>query len=213
MNLKWRKTDSSMVLVNCPEHAQLELFYARTYTPGAGYKYSETNDLINNLKRPVDRPEAQLAYKRQSIDRFSLELITFLNGALKPGNKIFLVPTPPSKTKANQEYDDRIEQVAIKVAATICNVILFPRITGTLDLEAVHETNTSRTKKIILESLSIEESLVARYEKGGVIAILDDIFTSGAHYSAMRERLLQAFPDARIVGFFWARSEDRRRPL
>ena len=206
--LKWRKTDASIVLINCPKHAELELYYARTYTSGAGYKHSETNNLINNLKRPVDRPENQLAYKRQSIDRFAFELTEFIKRVLKPGRKVFLVPTPPSKTKDHREYDNRVDQVATKVAANINEVILFPIVLGNLDLEAAHESQASRETEIILKSLTVDQALIEKYEKGVTIAILDDVLTSGAHFSAMRQLLLTIFPDSRLIGLFWARSED-----
>lgn len=206
--LKWRKTDASVTLINCPNHAELELYYARTYTPGAGYQHSETNNLINNLKRPVDRPDNQLAYKRQSIDRFATELTEFIKRVLKPGRKVFLIPTPPSKTKDHKEYDNRVDQVATKVAANISEVILFPIVVGSLDLEATHESQASRETEAILKSLIIDQNLVKEYEKGVTIAILDDVLTSGAHFSAMRQLLLSIFPNSRIIGLFWARSEE-----
>lgn len=207
--LKWRKTDASIVLVNCPEHAALALYYARTYTPGAGYDYSETNNLINNLKRPVNRPENQLVYKRHAIDRFAIELTEFIKGVIKPGRKLFLVPTPPSKTKDHKEYDDRVSQVATKVAANISNVILFPIIVGNVNLEAAHESNASRETETILKSLTLDQNITTQYENGSTIAVLDDVLTSGAHFSAMRQLLHTKFPDSRIIGLFWARSEGR----
>ena len=54
---RWRKTDASIWLYNCPEHESLNLLYGRIYTVGEDYSFSETNQQIKNLKIKPSAPD------------------------------------------------------------------------------------------------------------------------------------------------------------
>ena len=40
------------------------------------------------------------------------------------------------------------------------------------------------------------------------IAVVDDVITSGAHFRAAKDLLAERFPEAQIIGIFWARAVD-----
>ena len=123
---RWRRTDDSIWLYNCPEHKDLNLIYGRIYTVGEGYQFSETNQQISNLK--IKPSETQrLRWKRVAINKFATELTALLRTNIPANRSMALIPIPPSKTPIHFEYDDRLLQVARAVAASLENVRCWPR--------------------------------------------------------------------------------------
>ena len=77
-------------------------YFLREYTPGVGYAGSETNSLINNLKKPpAVRDTPQWYWKGQAVQQVAREL----RGALPDPwlARTTLVPMPPSKTEDHPE--------------------------------------------------------------------------------------------------------------
>ncbi|MDJ0687246.1 MAG: hypothetical protein QNJ41_01935, partial [Xenococcaceae cyanobacterium MO_188.B32] len=142
--VRWRKTDESDWLINCPEHLTLDLVYGRIYTPGASYTYSQTNDFILNFKiKPSELN--RLRYKQSAINRFADEVIELFKGDfLNTNDNYFLVPIPPSKSKSHSDYDDRLEQVTKIIAAEFPNVTNFPLVSTNCSGESYHESGKTR---------------------------------------------------------------------
>jgi len=201
-NSRWRKTDESVRLVHCPDHCDQFLFYARTYTVGMGYQYSQTNQLIFNLKKSVGATSPELFYKRQAIQKFTGEVVELLNRYSEP---LTLVPMPPSKARSHPEYDDRLEQVAGGVAAALPDIAWLPLLYAKDSIESSH-SGSGRSADMLYDWLQVDRSVGDRYQEDTTIALLDDVLTSGAHFTAARRRLLEAFPDARVIGIFWAKA-------
>jgi hypothetical protein len=202
--LRWRKTDDTTSLAHCPEHESLELYYGRIYTTGMGYNYSTTNNLINNLKKSPNSPPNILRYKQKAITQFAEELIELLHKCDFP---VALVPIPPSKTQAHPEYDDRIEQVGKLVAANLQCVRCLPLLYRTADVDSHHTTRFSRSPDDIYKDLSINEFLASDYREEGLLIVLDDVLTSGAHFAAAKRRLEWRFSTVEIAGIFWAKAQ------
>ena len=81
---RWRRTDDSVWLYNCPEHKVLNLIYGRIYTVGEGYQFSDTNQQISNLK--IKPSETQrLRWKRVAIKKFADELTALLRANIPAG--------------------------------------------------------------------------------------------------------------------------------
>lgn len=206
---RWRKTDESVILAHCPDHEQGFLFYARTYTAGQGYQYSETNQLILNLKirqDDVKRNSQRLQYKQRAIQQFAKEVTALLRDQLEPESSLILVPMPPSKERSDPEYDDRVEQVTKAVAASIEGVSWLPLIHMTKSIESYHLRSDGRNPDDIYVAMQLDEEIAKHYESNSIIALIDDVLTSGAHFTAARRHIQERFPDATVVGIFWAKA-------
>jgi hypothetical protein len=207
--LRWKIVDQYDSLAHCEERTNLCLFYGRTYTIGCGYDYSETNDLIFNLKISPDQTN-RLKYKKRSINKFIEEVKIFFNDSLNPIDgplpTFYLIPIPPSKCKTNPLYDDRMEQVALGVA-DLEIVEYFPILETKNDSQASHLSQDHRDPSNFYENMIINNTFLERYRSGDVLVLIDDVLTSGAHLSAALRHLQETFREPDVMGIFWARSE------
>ena len=80
------------------------------YTSGAGFRHSETNQLIFNLKKGVNRRgKTDWRYKDGAIRQAGRALEAVLNE--RALNECTFVPIPPSKARGDPDYDDRMVRV------------------------------------------------------------------------------------------------------
>jgi hypothetical protein len=209
--LRWKRVDQSDFLAHFQEKDSLYLVYGRTYTVGVGYSYSETNNLISNLKISPDELH-RLKYKNIAINRFIEEVKAFFSDAIKPDNNITLptfqiIPIPPSKCRANPKYDDRMEQVASGIAdLNFANY--FPVLETKNDSLASHLSSDSRDPSIIYDNMVVNTNLLGNYSSGDILVLLDDVLTSGAHLSAALRHLRETFDKPNVMGIFWAKSQN-----
>jgi len=204
--LKWRKTDESTHLYHFPNHQEFYLFYGRIYTPRQGYSYSPTNRLILNLKKSPHASEVELRYKASAIQQFAQEVISLFSH-FKPESSFMLVPMPPSKAKSHLDYDNRLEQVAAIVASQLTNVSVLPILLTCQSSEGYHTNSTSRNPNELYELMGIDENCKSSYQEGKILVVIDDVLTSGAHFSAAQRHLQETFPESRIIGIFWAKAD------
>ncbi|MEO8844184.1 MAG: hypothetical protein ABI591_13260 [Kofleriaceae bacterium] len=97
-----------------PQHsfirAEDNCYFLREYTAGAGYGHGETNNIISNLKKRLDRRDKpEWRYKESAIRQAGRELRAALGDAVLQQTTI--VPMPPSLCKANPNYDDRMLRI------------------------------------------------------------------------------------------------------
>lgn len=203
---RWRRTDDSIWLYNCPEHKELNLIYGRIYTVGEGYQFSDTNQQISNLK--IKPSETQrLRWKRIAINKFASELTALLRANVPADRSMALIPIPPSKTPRHPDYDDRLLQVARAVATNLAAVRCWPLLECVVDRDSLHTGNSQRATQEVYRSIGIDESVFATRNEDEIFCLLDDVLTSGASFSAARNKLLERFPEKRISGLFWAKAE------
>ncbi len=91
-------------------------FYMGEYTARGGFAASETNQLILNLKKPMERRHLpDWHYKGRAINTAADDLKRLLgrNGI----DALTFVPVPPSKAKADPAYDDRLSQILQRMGA------------------------------------------------------------------------------------------------
>lgn len=205
---KWKKVDSSDSFLS---HFELiesyTLIYGRTHTAHKNYAYSETNQLIHNLKKTTDRPATELKYKEIAVNKFADELGEFLEKVIQEDRSYWIVPVPPSKTTSHLAYDDRVHRVAKKVADRISQISYRPIVKTSVDREAKHRSSTQRDPDDIYSTLSFIADDATDYEENIKIIVLDDVLTSGASFEAMRRLLDENLSHPKIVGIFWAKSE------
>ncbi|EDX82493.1 hypothetical protein S7335_1197 [Synechococcus sp. PCC 7335] len=203
---RWRRTDDSVWLASCPEHKDLNLIYGRIYTVGQGYQFSDTNQQISNLK--IKPSETQrLHWKRVAIQKFADELTALLKANIPKDRSIALIPMPPSKTSSHPDYDDRVLQVAMAVATNLSTVRCWPVLECVVNRESLHSGSAPRTVREVYSSIGINKAIFSSCNEDEIFCLLDDVLTSGATFSAARNKLLEQFPGKKVSGIFWAKAE------
>lgn len=199
MNKRILKIDA----LTLPDHHYLDAqdicFYASEYTAGEGHAYSNTNQLIHNFKKTMDkRGTAQWQYKERAIQQAT----NIFRAAIKPDAKITFVPVPPSKAKNDPLYDDRLLRL-LQMTCVGRHADIRELVVQLQSVEAAHLANRRPTPDELVANYRLDESLTEPAPQ--TVFIVDDVLTTGCHYKAVRQLLMQCFPQAQIAGFFLAR--------
>lgn len=177
------------------------------YHPGEGYQAGPVNSMISNLKKPVTkRGLAEYRYKEQDIIRAGT-LVRSILSAEAPGSCTF-IPIPPSKTKNDPLYDDRLVRVLNSGQPTLDVRELFLTNQSTRAHHEYLEGEKRPTPDDLCKLLVIDESCLVPPLKPTVF-LFDDVLTSGTHFKACKRLLLERIPGCNVVGLFIGR---RKRP-
>ena len=188
-----------------PDHAHLgaddACYFIGEYTARRGYAYSPTNHLIFNFKKPVDRRgRPEWRYKEQAIQTAARAL----RHALRPEAiaRLTFVPIPPSKARGDPLYDDRLTRMlhAIRAAPPLD---IRELVIQTQSTEPAHGTDI-RPRPAEIEALYRVDGALTE-PMPHIIALVDDLLTTGAHFRAAKSVLSTCFPDVAIIGLFIAR--------
>jgi predicted amidophosphoribosyltransferase len=179
-----------------------ECYFLREYTKGGGFSASATNQLIHNLKKPVERRgQYDYRYKGIAIEKAATELRETISRDFLI--QATLVPIPPSAARNDPSYDDRMSRVIRSMTgelpADFRELILQLRTVPKAHLSG----DLRPTVAEILENYAIDEALAEPEPR--VIALFDDILTAGSHFTAAKRLLTGRFPNVRVVGIFIAR--------
>ena len=175
-----------------------ECYFLYEYTAGAGWRGGETNQLIHNLqKKPGDRG---YSYKAPAIAGCARALSEVISEAWL--EKACLLPVPPSKIKTDPRYDDRIYRVctAIGEAGAPQVLELIEQIEST---ETFKGGNRKKPDELRTNYQFNEQLLQAGIPAS--IGIVDDLLTTGSHFRAIKDMILERLPGSSVVGFFVAR--------
>lgn len=190
-----------------PSHYYLDenddCYFLMTYTIGKGYSYSSHNQLVLNLKKPMEKKGSpEWFYKESAIVSSARMLEKADIVGVFPSDSVY-VPIPPSKVKGDPDYDNRLSQILAKTYGGKLNVReLVEQVEST---ESYHFSGKKRDVDEILGNLSVNESLICDIK--GDIVIFDDVLTSGAHFKAMSKLLSSIFKGVNIHGLFLARAQ------
>jgi hypothetical protein len=188
-----------------PDHWYLtsddECYFLGEYTARKGYSFSATNQLILNFKKRMDlRNTNQWYWKERAIDNVARAF----RGAIqdKGLDMLTFVPVPPSKARDHPLYDDRLRRMlaAIRPSRPVDFRELIEQGQST---DAAHESDTRPTPEALAALYRMNETLLA--PKPQLIAVVDDLLTTGCHFRAARSLIAPLFPDVNIVGLFIAR--------
>ncbi len=176
------------------------------YHSGEGFGGLGLNRIVLDLKtEPGARYSNPGAWrdKKEAITRVS-SILTMSLQKLFPDRKITLIPVPPSKKPGAPEYDDRMVQICNLMAAGLACVEVSELFVARKSVQASHLSRTRPTKEQLKENLRM---MIRNedYRPGPLVVLLDDVLTSGAHYSACKELLEGLFPAVTVAGFFVAR--------
>ena len=179
-----------------------DCFYLGEYTARQGFAFSDTNQLILNLKKKPDRKgRPEWRYKEQAIvnvgralrQNFKEDWLTTVPT---------LVPIPPSKAKTDPMYDDRILRV-LQVMGEGLNLDIREIVLQRESTAAAHEQDDRPTPADLIANYYIDENMAA--PPPSYVAVFDDLLTAGSHFKAVKQLLLDRYPDVAVGGFFIAR--------
>ena len=177
-----------------------ECYHLGEYMSRQGYA-GATNDLIQNLKKPMERRgRPEWKWKAWAIDKCS-QMLQDSFGASGFGAGT-VIPVPPSKVKADPAYDDRLSQVLQKASAPF-NADVRELIFQAENLGAFHDGERVSIQEL-LDNYRIDQALLAPL-RNGTAFVFDDVLTNGTHYRAMKGKILETYPQARVIGIFMAR--------
>ena len=171
------------------------------YTARRGFACSATNSLILDFKKPVDRsglPEWR--YKEEAVATAA----AVFRRAVHPDvlNRLVFVPVPPSKAREDARYDDRLVRM-LQAVRPQRPLDVRELIVQTHSTEAAHLRAVRPKPEEIAASYRIDPARAA--PAPGVVAAVDDLLTTGAHFRAAATVLSARFPDIDVVGLFIAR--------
>lgn len=181
-----------------------QCFYWGEYRVRTGYGGGPTNQLITNIKKsPLLRDTRQYYYKERDIGKAGQVLGASVRASAQP---LTIVPVPPSHIPGHPEYDDRMLNIArIMVQGTASVARELVRQTEGYDPSHAAEGGHRLTPE---ELMAIYEIPAGEAEPHNTIVVLDDVLTKGAHFRAMKRKILERFPGKTVVGLFIARSVD-----
>src|SRR5262249_21148973 len=110
------------------------------------------------------------------------------------------VPIPPSKSRDDPLYDDRISRVIRSIGPHVeLREIIYQRANAPV----THLSQDRPSPHQVYENYLIEGELARPLPNA--IAIVDDVITTGAHFKAAQKILSEIFPGVKIYGLFLAR--------
>ena len=176
-------------------------YFLGEYTAREGFAYSATNNLILNFKKGMKRRgRPEWPYKARAIRRAGRAF----RQALEPADLDLLtcVPMPPSKAKDDALYDARMTEMLTAIRREPL-LDIRELVVQTVSTEPVHEMEDRLRPEEIEALYRIEEELTEPEPR--VIAVVDDLLTTGAHFRAAKSILSAQFPETPIIGLFIAR--------
>ncbi|CTQ26857.1 Uncharacterised protein [Klebsiella pneumoniae] len=175
-------------------------FFFGEYTARKGFGFSETNQLIHNLKKSVEkRGSYEYRYKGKAINKIAQMLVGITN--LKD---LTFVPIPPSKCHEDPLYDGRMIEVLESAKRINADIDYRELVRQRESRAASHNSEVRQTPEEIASNYIFERSQAQSLRK--MIVIFDDVLTAGSHYKAMKAVIRTHLPESVIVGLFVART-------
>jgi hypothetical protein len=205
--IRLSKVDS-LILANQDHYyldADDQCYFIGEYTARRGFKFSETNNLIYNLKKsPAFRSTNQWYWKERAITQAGATLRAVLGTPANEGwlRQTVLVPIPPSKIPGDPLYDDRILRVLHELGRGL-PLDIRELVLQRENMLAAHERDDRPSPDEIAENYYINDE--RREPAPRSFGIFDDLLTTGSHFKAMQTTLRRQFPDIPITGIFVAR--------
>jgi hypothetical protein len=156
---------------------------------------------IQNLKKSLDRRgRPEYLYKGLAIDLFAQNLKSiFKQSALE---QFSFVPAPPSKSRADPMYDDRLVQVLKRVSDQLDLRDVFSTVASRA---ASHASNTARlTSDSLADTIEFNPSQFNGARPN--IMIFDDVLTTGKTFKTCKAKLLDHDVNLNVHGLFLART-------
>ena len=171
------------------------------YTARKGSAYSATNTLILDFKMSVLNNGLPVwRHKEAAIATAAAVLRQSMHPSVL--DQVVFVPMPPSKAKGDAGYDDRLVRM-LQMVRPGQPLDARELLVQTRSVEPSHQRSTRPQASDIARRYRIDETLAV--PEPGVVAVVDDLLTSGAHFRAAKRVLTRRFADVEVVGLFLAR--------
>lgn len=179
-------------------------FYYLVRTSG-GYAASTANSRIDNFKRKPEKYRTNAvvwSYKTKAIQEFADDVTYLLTREditklISSYGGASLIPMPTSKPKNHPDHDTRIKDMCEIIVGNILNIDMDDAFDMRTSVRPSHEGGSRDIaflhSNIIFNGLERPESLVF---------LIDDVLVKGSHYIVCRDKILNAYPDATIIGIF-----------
>ncbi|MDU9413825.1 phosphoribosyltransferase [Pseudomonas sp. zfem005] len=176
------------------------------YTSGGGYKASDTNRQILNLKKKPSASDYELQHKARAVVYWGKVILTSTGLNLESCSRtVTFVPMPCSKPADHPDYDDRMSRVMRYVSKQTPNGLdVRELLVQTIARQAQHSGPRSEPGDIAA-SLSINQELLIPPIRSTII-VVDDVITRGASFAAAKS-LLEDVPGVQqVYGLFLAKT-------
>ncbi len=194
-----------------PDHHYLrdsdQCFFLGEYTARKGFSHSETNNLIINFKKPMDRRgTTQWKYKGIMIRRAAAALYHAIGGTNL--REFIFVPVPPSKISSDPLYDDRMVQMLNGFSNHVnanygYRLEVREIVTQSTSTAAAHDGDVRPSPETLASLYCVDTSAIQ--VNSPTVVICDDVLTTGCHYRAMVLAISRELPASSFRGVFLAR--------
>lgn len=193
----WKKIDDMHPLLYLKKELRDRIFYCRESNE-KGFNDNHNNQLLFNFKKRIDAPALEINYKNKAIEQFLTDL-----GGIKFNGGAIIVPAIRSLPRTDEKYDSSIDYVALQLCFNNQNLLYEPILNISDSIPAAHITGNRNIEKI-KKAICVEE-LSERAKSLGLknIIIIDDVITSGAHFTAMYDKLSEKYNGFNIYLFSW----------
>lgn len=199
-----QKIDESLIQEHCELSNKDHCYFFGDYAGRKGYNHSRMNNLINNLKKPMDRKDnPEWHYKKSAI----ADVVNLLHHTPQwPKLKTCMwVPTPSSKLKTNELYDDRLMDILLKLQVLEKSLDIRELLSIKNGREEAHIAGSKRfSVQEHIDNMILDDAKI--HPAPAAIIIFDDVITTGSTFKAAQSILQKKYTGVPIVGVFIARS-------
>lgn len=180
-------------------------YFLYDYNPDADFGNEAKSKITNFKKDPVRASIPELQHKERAIKEFAHYLASaFIPNDEAENDYAIIIPIPSSIPKGNDGYDDRFERLGL-FSERNNPLVKFQYSIQIAENQGHTRTTNRRNPSTIKENLvwtDLEEGIRSSY-----IYLVDDVITSGSHFRACKDFILENIGfDCHVGGLFFART-------
>jgi hypothetical protein len=202
MSDKWKKIDDLLDSFSYLEGADC-CYYARERIARAKWDACETNGLIHNFKMEPSIQQQnphRWKHKCRAADQFAQELERFI-----PRDRgMWVAHIPTSKVRGDPEFDPRFDLMFERLRAYRKDLTFCEPIVRDASRAAVHTLDQRPSFEEVLGSFRFAG--FDGHDPPKHLVFIDDVLTTGKHYSACRRLARENCPGIHVYGVFWAKT-------
>lgn len=195
----WKKIDAITISTITHLNNSDECFYAKDYLTGFGFQGGSANSDILNFKKAPGTPGQH--YRAQAINKFALEASSLFD--CDSGKKFAVTAIPSSKVTTDPLYDRRFEDFFDQLKQFCPCLEVFWPVVAINTVQPIHQTSGARNPNSLMQNYRYTG--FPNTEPSNLI-VFDDLLTSGAHFRAYKDFIIQSGFGGKVFGVFWAKT-------